>query len=74
MNYPEYKKINDQFEIAELIDDLEPETIAKAIKRLIANKELYLQLKQNCLAAKQELNWQKEKDKLLSFYEDLFNE
>ena len=67
MNYPEYKKINDQFKIAELIDDLDPENIAKAIHKLITNKELYLQLKQNCLAAKQELNWQKEKDKLLDF-------
>jgi|SRR5436190_8575294 len=74
MNYPEYKKINDQFKIAELIDDLDPENIAKALKRLITNKELYLQLKQNCLKAKQELNWQKEKDKLLNFYEELFNE
>ncbi|HEY5966851.1 MAG TPA: glycosyltransferase [Chitinophagaceae bacterium] len=74
MNYPEYKKINDQFKIAELIDDLDPYAIAKAINRLITNKELYLQLKQNCLAAKQELNWQNEKDKLLNFYEGLFNE
>ena len=74
MNYPEYKRINDQFKIAELIDDLDPENIARAINKLITNKELYLQLKQNCLAAKQELNWQKEKDKLLNIYEELFNE
>jgi len=74
MNYPEYKKINNQFKIAELIDDLDPETIAKAINKLVTNKELYLLLKQNCLAAKQELNWQKEKDKLLDLYKELFNE
>jgi glycosyltransferase involved in cell wall biosynthesis len=74
MNYPEYKKINDQFKIAELIDDLDPETLATAINSLFTNEELYLQLKQNCLTAKQELNWQKEKDKLLAFYKELFNE
>src|SRR6187431_534774 len=74
MNYPEYKKINDQFKIAELINDLDPETIAKGINKLIIDKRLYIQLKQNCLNAKQELNWQKEKDKLLNFYEELFNE
>ena len=74
MNYPEYKKINDQFKVAELIDDLEPETIAKAINRLITNKELYLQLKQNCFVAKQELNWQNEKGRLLNIYKELFNE
>ena len=74
MNYPEYKKINVQFRIAELIDGLDPETIADAINKILNNKELYLQLKQNCFVAKQELNWQKEKDKLLNFYEELFNE
>ena len=74
MNYPEYKRINDQYKIAELIDDLEPSTISKAINKLLTDKGLYLQLKQNCLVAKQHLNWQKEKDKLINFYEELFNE
>jgi len=74
MNYPEYKRINDQFKLAELIDDLDPETISNAVKKLFHNKELYSQLKQNCLIAKQELNWQKEKDKLLDFYKEVFNE
>ena len=74
MNYPEYKKINDQFRVAKLIDDLEPETISKAINDLVNNKELYAELKQNCLKAKRELNWQKEQDKLLIFYKELFNE
>ena len=74
MNYPEYKKINDQFKIAELIDDLVPETIANSINRILNNKELYLQFKQNCLAAKQKMNWQKEKDKLLDLYKELFND
>jgi glycosyltransferase involved in cell wall biosynthesis len=73
MNYPEYRSINDQYKIAELIDDLDPSTIANAINKLLNDKELYSQLKQNCLAAKQELNWQKEKFKLLNFYQELFN-
>ena len=74
MSYPEYKKINDQYKIAELIDDLEPATISNAINKLLTNNELYLQLKQNCLLAKEELNWQKEKIKLVNFYQELFNE
>jgi len=73
MNYPEYRKINDQYKIAELIDDLDPHSIANAINKLLHDKELYTQLKQNCLTAKRELNWQKEKDKLLNFYHELFN-
>lgn len=73
MNYPEYKKINDQFKIAELINDLDPATITNAINKLLNDKELYAQLTQNCQKAKQELNWQNEKDKLLNFYQELFN-
>ena len=74
MNYPEYQRINEQYKVAVLIDDLDPGTIATAINRLLDDKELYSQLKQNCLKARQELNWQKEKDKLLNFYQELFNE
>lgn len=74
MNYPEYRNLNDQYQVAELIDDLDPGTIASAINKLLDDKALYLRLKQNCLTAKQELNWQKEKDKLLNFYQELFNE
>lgn len=74
MNYPEYIKINDQYKVAVLIDDLQPSTISKAINKLLDDNELYLQLKQNCLKAKQELNWEKEKCKLIDFYQALFNE
>lgn len=71
MNFPEYKKINDAFEVALLIDDLQPVTIADTINKLMQNKPLYIQLKQNCLAAKKELNWQHEETKLIQFYKDL---
>lgn len=74
MNYPEYRKINDQYNIAELIEDLNPGTIAKGINQLLHDKKLYLHLKHNCLLAKQELNWQNEKSKLLNFYQQLLNE
>lgn len=74
MNYPEYRKINDQYKVAVLIDDLDPESIANAFNQLLADKEFYNQLKQNCLAARQELNWQQEKSRLLDYYKNLFND
>ena len=74
MNYPEYKKINDQFNIGILIEDLEPVTIANGINRLLNDEKLYSELKKNCLIARKELNWQKEKERLLDFYKELFNE
>ena len=73
MNYPEYRKINQQFEVAVLIDNLEPERIAGAINNLLENDVLHDRLKENCLKARQELNWQNEEKKLLVFYQSVFN-
>lgn len=72
MNYPEYKKINEQYEVAVLVDELNPELIAKTINNLIADDVLLKKLKENCIKAKQELNWQNEKKKLLAFYQSVF--
>jgi glycosyltransferase involved in cell wall biosynthesis len=74
MNYPEYKRINGEFHVAVLIDDLEPSTIAAAVHQLQNDTNLYQNLKQNCLAAKKELSWQKEKEQLLQFYHQLLND
>ena len=73
MNFPEYKTINEEFEIAILIDDLQIETIAAAINTLLNDEKLYKRLQQTCLKAREELNWQHEEKKLIAFYEDLFN-
>jgi glycosyltransferase involved in cell wall biosynthesis len=71
MNFPEYKKMNSEYEVAILIDDLETETIVEAVNRLLEEKDIYLRLKENCLRAREEWNWQKEEAKLISFYENL---
>src|SRR5690606_35811495 len=64
MNYPEYKKINDKCQVALLINDLKPETIARSINNLLTNDVLYKQLQENCLKARAFLNWQQEEKKL----------
>lgn len=68
MNFPEYKRINDEFEVAVLIDDLQPDKISAAINNLLNDDILYSRLSQNCLHARQILNWQQEEKRLLSFY------
>lgn len=73
MNFPEYKTINDEFEVALLINDLSVESIAKSLNRLLEDGELYDRLKQNCLRAREVLNWQQEEKILISFYNKLFN-
>lgn len=71
MNFPEYKKLNDQYHVALLIDDLQPITIAKNINQLISDATLYENLKNNCRNAALELNWQKEEKDLIKFYNDI---
>ena len=73
MDYPEYRKINKQFEVAVLINDLAPKRIAYAINNLLEDEVLYRKLKDNCLGARQELNWQQEGKKLISFYQSVFD-
>jgi glycosyltransferase involved in cell wall biosynthesis len=73
MNYPEYKKINEQFEVAVLIDDLKPETVANAINGLLTNETKRNRLRENCMKARLELNWQHEEKKLLGLYKNIFS-
>ena len=72
VDFPQYKKINDQYEVASLIIDTRSETIAAAINNLLDNDVYYNLLKENCLKARQALNWQNEEKVLLDFYEALF--
>lgn len=74
MNFPEYVKINRQFEVAVLMDGLDPDQIAATVNNLMANSVLYQRLRKNCLDARQVLNWQQEEKKLLNFYQSVFNQ
>ncbi len=71
MNFPEYKKLNDQYNVALLIDDLDTSTISDSINRLLLDEIVYSTLKKNTLIASKELNWQMEELVLLKFYNDI---
>ncbi|MEZ4883790.1 MAG: glycosyltransferase [Chitinophagales bacterium] len=68
VNFPEYRRINEQFEVAVLLENLKAETIAEATNQLLQNQDLYQKLQENCLAAREHINWQAEEKKLLGFY------
>jgi glycosyltransferase involved in cell wall biosynthesis len=72
MNFPEYKKINDETEVAVCIDNLNPESISNAINNLRKDKIKYESLKLNCSKAKLKYNWQNEEKKLIAFYNSIF--
>ncbi len=73
VNYPVYAEINRQLPIAVLTDDISSENIAIQLNNLLTNEVLYNDLQQNCLKARQILNWQQEEKKLIQFYKDVFN-
>jgi glycosyltransferase involved in cell wall biosynthesis len=68
VNYPAYREINQQYEVALLIDNLHPDTISRALNLLVHDSVLYQRLKENCQKAKNILNWEEEEKKLISIY------
>ena len=74
MNYPEYRRINDDCTIAVLIDKPEIKQIAEQLNNLIENKVLYETLSMNCIIAAKRYNWQEEEKKLLQFFHHIFNQ
>ena len=72
MNFSEYKKINDEFKIALLINNVDVNEIANALNLLLTDDVLYNKLRQNCIIASKVLNWQQEEKKLISFYKNVF--
>jgi len=71
VNYPEYAAINNQYNIAYLVNDTQTDTITLALNNLLANDVLYQQLKANCMKARTILNWEQEQQILLDFYKAL---
>jgi glycosyltransferase involved in cell wall biosynthesis len=72
VDYPEYRRLNSEFEIANLVPDLQIQTLSKAINYLLENKNYYSTLQQNAFDCKQIYCWQQEEKKLLLFYKNLF--
>ncbi|MEO6915697.1 MAG: glycosyltransferase [Chitinophagaceae bacterium] len=68
VNYPAYKEINNKYEIAVLLDNLDANTISSACNRLLLDETLYARLQANCLKAREHFNWQQEEKKLVAFY------
>lgn len=71
VNFPQYKAINDQYNIASLIDHTDEYTIARALNNLLNNDVYHKELSANCHKAKNELNWEKEKAILIQFYKNI---
>jgi glycosyltransferase involved in cell wall biosynthesis len=71
VDYPTYRELNEEHEIAVLISDLSSENIARNINTLLEDEILYQRLQHNCIQAREIYNWQNEEKKLISFYKNL---
>jgi glycosyltransferase involved in cell wall biosynthesis len=73
VDYPVYRAINDQFDIAILTSDLSSDNIARQLNFLLNDSSRYRHLQMNCLHARKTLNWNEEEKQLLSFYQKILN-
>ncbi len=72
VHYPSYTQINKENEVALLISDTNSKTIADALNLLVSDTVLYKNLKENCVKAREVLNWQQEEKKLITTYKSIF--
>lgn len=72
IDFPEYRSINNQYEVAYLIPNTDSKTIEQALNKLLQDNVLYKRLQANCLEARKQLNWDAEEKQLIKFYEQLF--
>lgn len=73
IKYPEYEKVNARYQVAELIADPTPETVAAALNKLLKDDEYYKKLQDNCLVARETYCWQQEEKTLLAIYKKLID-
>lgn len=71
-DFPEMGKIVDAYQIGLKVNPENPEEIAEAIRKLRDDKEIYLKCKENLVRAKEDLCWEKEKEKLAEAYKAIF--
>ena len=66
IDFPEYRTLNDEFDVAELVADLAPTTLAAALNRLLPGGDAgrYQHLAANCRRAAPRLSWQHEEQEL----------
>ena len=72
VDFPVYRQINDQYQVALLTSDLSCEKLALTLNNLVHDHVLYATLQQNCLKARAIFNWQNEEKILIAFYQQLF--
>jgi len=72
IDYPKYRKINDEFGVALMTESISEESLAAAMNKLFSDPVLYRNLQQQTQAAAEELCWEKEEQKLIRIWNHFF--
>ncbi|MDX1683774.1 MAG: glycosyltransferase [Saprospiraceae bacterium] len=73
MDFPEYKFLCEEFDVALLLEDVNTSSLIKAINKL-ESPTFYQNMKEECRKASDNWIWESEKAKLLSAYQSLLEE
>ncbi|MEQ1744987.1 MAG: glycosyltransferase [Saprospiraceae bacterium] len=68
MDFPEYRALNEQHEVAVLLKKLTPEAVAESVGRLLEDPVEYEKLRRAALAAREQWVWENEKPRLLNYW------
>ncbi len=60
IDFPEYRALNAEHEVATLVPDLAPAGLAAALNRLLSDEAYHARLAANCVRAAQVWNWERE--------------
>jgi len=71
MRFPEYSALNAQHEVALLLNDLLPDTVAAAIRSLQQDAALFSRLQNNCTEARRVWNWAADEKILLQVWQSV---
>lgn len=68
MAFPEYLRLQEEYGVFVLLDELSPAAVRRAIAGLLQDEAAHQRIRDNCRAAAQALNWEREEERLLAFY------
>lgn len=69
--YPEYENLNNRYPCAIMLKDQTVEGIASSLNKLLSDNVFYDDLKRHCVLAAEELCWENEAEKLITYWKTI---
>ncbi|RYY88876.1 MAG: glycosyltransferase, partial [Chitinophagaceae bacterium] len=68
-DYPQYRRLNEQYEVALLLPELTADSVAAGVQKLLNDPSYYSRLQQNARKAREHWHWANEAPLLLALYQ-----